>query len=101
MSGDEYDDEAGDTISFENDVDNGDKDSTKNKLNLYKEGSIHSSRVYNIVKKRSPDQLGDQFKVYGGRIQLNLDEYQKQEKLAENKLINTDEFVNNKSAFIP
>jgi hypothetical protein len=77
VSGDEYDDEAGDTISFENDVDNGDKDSTKNKLNLYKEGSIHSSRVYNIVKKRSPDQLGDQFKVYGGRIQLNLDEYQK------------------------
>jgi hypothetical protein len=51
LSGDEYDeDELGDTISFDNNVDNGDKDSTKNKLNMYKEGSIHTSRVYNIVK---------------------------------------------------
>ena len=47
----DYDDEEADTISEKLDK-NSSKDSTKNKLTIYKSGSIHSKQVYNILKKR-------------------------------------------------
>ena len=39
--------------------------------------------------------------MYGGRIQLNIDDNARSTKMSEAKLIHTDQFVNNKHAFIP
>ena len=97
----DYDDEEGDTISEKLDK-NSSIDSTKNKLTMYKSGSIHSKQVYNILKKRPIEQLGQTFKVKAGKIYLDMGETQQNHfKPVKKKLIETDDFVKNINAFVP
>jgi hypothetical protein len=89
----DYDDEEADTIS--NQIDNEiDKDSTKNRLTIYKSSSIHSKQVTNILKRRPIEQLGEKFKVKGGKIYLNMGETgQINSRIPKKKLIETEQFI--------
>lgn len=60
-SGDINDEENDDVITQDGFYDN-----IKNQLTLYKSSSIHSRKVTNILRSRSPESLGEKFKFHQG-----------------------------------
>ena len=93
----EYNEENDDVITQDGFYDN-----IKNQLTLYKSSSIHSRKVTNILRSRSPESLGEKFKFHQGQVQLNIGEFtQKLIKEEDNKKISGDKFLSLKQAFIP
>jgi len=76
-------------------------DSTKDRLNHYKQNLIHSKQIVDALKKRPLDMYGKKFRVMGDNIQVNMDFIPQQRVVKEEKLIHTEDFVKNKRAFIP